>query len=128
MIKQNKISLARIIIAIWMLSMGSLFAFEDITKENFTQKTGNKNAIVKFHASWCTNCKTVQKNLEQLDLKELGVEVFKVNIEDQMELAQRYKVRAIPTLIYLKNGKLISTQVGVKTANEIKNNIQQKYN
>lgn len=111
-----------------LLSVISLFAYEEITKENFTQKISGENTIVKFHASWCTNCKQLQKNFEQVDLEELNVKLFKVNIEDQMELAKMYKIRVIPTIIYLKNGKLISTETGVQTPDQITKNIKQKFN
>ena len=116
------------ILLIFIISITSLFAFEEITQENFRQKVSQNNTMVKFHASWCSNCKILQKNFEQVNLKELGVKLYKVNIENQMELAQEYNIRAIPTVIYLKDGKLLATEIGLKTPSEIKKSIQQTFN
>ena len=106
----------------------SLFAYEEITKENFTEKISDKNAIVKFHATWCPNCRALEKNFNKVDLEELGVSLYKVDIEQQRELTQMYKIRALPTILYLKNGKLISTEMGVKSPSEIKESIYEKFN
>ena len=106
----------------------SLFAYEEITKENFTEKITGKNAIVKFHATWCPNCKQLEKNFNKVDLDNLGVTVYKVDIEQERELTQMYKIRALPTILYLKNGKLISTEMGVKTPREIRESIYEKFN
>jgi len=115
------------IILICLFSFVSLFAFEELNEENFEQKTSDKNAVVKFYATWCTNCKVQEKNLKQLDQDKLNISIYKVNIEDQMSLAQKYNIRTIPTTIYLKNGKLISTDLGINSVNELKNNIQQNF-
>lgn len=100
---------------------------EEITKENFSSKIRDENAIVEFYASWCTSCDTLEKNLLEINPKKLGVEVFKVNIENQRELAQMYNIRTLPTLMYLKNGKLIETEIGTKTPSEIIQRIEQNF-
>mgnify|MGYP000945753691 FL=1 len=113
---------------IMFFSVVSLFAYEEITKENFSEKISGKNAIVKFHATWCPNCRALEKNFNKVDLDALGVTVYKVDIEQQRELTQMYSIRALPSILYLKNGKLISTEMGVKTPNEISESIDERFN
>jgi len=126
--KQNKIAFAgKKIVLMFLFSVVSLYAFEALDTKNFTQKVSDKNSIVKFYATWCSNCKVQAKNLAQLNQKELGVSIYEVNIEKEMELAQAYNIRVVPTTLYIKNGKVISTDLGVKSVGEIKNSIKQNF-
>jgi len=115
------------VLFLFLMSIVSLFSYEEINSENFAEKISSKNVLVKFHATWCVNCKELEENLNQVDLKSMGVTVYKVDIQEQMQLAQKYNIRAIPTVLYIKNGKLISTEMGVKTPSEIKQSIKQKF-
>jgi len=116
------------ILFIMIFTVISLFAYEEITRDNFSEKISGKNAIVKFHATWCPNCRALEQNFNQVDLNELGVTLYKVDIEQQRELTQMYSIRALPTILYLKDGKLISTEMGVKSPGEIKESIYEKFN
>lgn len=68
--------------------------------------------ILRFSASWCQPCKMLAKNLENTDL---GVPIEVVDIDAAPELAEQYGIRSVPTLVYLKDGKEIGRQMGVKT-------------
>lgn len=103
----------------------SLFAFEAINQENFDEKVSGQNTMVKFTATWCPSCRVLEKNLVQLDTKKLGVSIYEVDIDKQMSLALKYKVNAIPTLVYFKNGKITATEVGVSSVEELKGSIAQ---
>jgi len=116
------------IIFIMVFAAVSLFAYEEITHENFSEKISGKNTIVKFHATWCPNCRELEQNFNKVDLDVLGVTLYKVDIEQQRELTQMYSIRALPTILYLKDGKLISTEMGVKSPSEIKESIYEKFN
>jgi len=115
------------ILAILIFSVLSLFAYEEINSENFTSKTSSDKVIVKFHATWCVNCAELERNFNEVDLKKLGVSLYKVNIEEQMALTAKYKIRALPTILYLKNGKLISTEMGVKSPQDLIESINQTF-
>ena len=67
--------------------------------------------ILRFTASWCQPCKALAQQLEELGLDK---EVTVVDIDEQSELAIRYGVRSVPTLVALDNGKEIKRMVGVK--------------
>ena len=82
---------------------------------NFTQDVINssKPAIVDFWAEWCAPCKQIEPILEEIALeKKDSVNIFKLNIDENPEVPQKYGVRGIPTLMIFKEGKLIDTKVG----------------
>jgi len=109
---------------ILLLSISSLFAFENLTANNFDQKISNKNVIIDFYASWWYACKTLGKSLTKYDTsKKQDVTIYKVDIEDQKELANRFNIRSIPALVYIKNGKIITKEVGVRSEEDIEINV-----
>lgn len=74
-------------------------------------------AAVDFWASWCTPCTMLGPVMEKLAEKYEGKVVFgKVNVDDESELARRFGVMSIPTVIIFKNGKEIDRKVGVMPA------------
>ena len=103
-----------------LFSFVSLFAFEELTVDNFDSKIKDKNVIIDFYAVWCPPCRILAKNLEDFDVvKPDSVEIFKVNIDEQMALATKYGVSMLPTLVYFKNGKRVKEQVGVLSSDEL---------
>lgn len=76
---------------------------------------GDQPVLVDFWAEWCMPCRMLAPVIEQLDEKYAGqISVAKVNIDEQMELASRYRVRSIPTVIIFKNGQPVDTVVGLR--------------
>ena len=72
-----------------------------------------KLMMVDFWASWCGPCRMLGPVIEQLDNQYPDVVVGKVNVDDEQELAMRYGVMSIPTVIFFKDGKEIDRKVGV---------------
>jgi thioredoxin 1 len=108
------------IILITLFSIISLFAYEELTIDNFDSKIKDKNVIVDFYAVWCQPCKILANNLEDFDVvKPDNVEIFKVNIDNQMVLSKKYGVSKLPTLVYFKNGKPINDYVGILSVEEL---------
>lgn len=93
-----------------------------LTEQNFEQEVLKSDlpVLVDFWATWCGPCKMIAPIIEDL-AKELEgkVKVGKVNVDEQMGLAIRYTVEAIPTLIFFKNGEIVKKSVGLLDKNEI---------
>jgi thioredoxin 1 len=86
-----------------------------LTDKNFQHQTKNKLILVDFWASWCAPCRMMAPVLNDVADELTGNSyVGKVNIEEYQSLAQKFKVRNIPTLILLRNGVEVDRFVGIK--------------
>lgn len=94
-----------------------------ITKENFNSEVINSSSpvLLDFWASWCSPCRTLSPIVDEIALEASGAKVGKVNIDEQPELAQAFKVMSIPTLLVFKDGKVVNSSVGVKPKRAILN-------
>ena len=88
------------------------------TKDGLDKALAQKGLLmVDFWADWCGPCKMLAPLIESLDKEYEGrVTVGKVNVDDEQELAIRYGVMSIPTVIFFKDGKEIGRKVGVQPA------------
>lgn len=87
-----------------------------ITKENFENEVLNsdKPVLVDFWASWCGPCQMLLPVIEELAGEVTDAKICKINVDEQPELAERYRVMTIPTLMVFKDGQAVNTSVGVK--------------
>lgn len=94
---------------------------------------GNKNIklalkkevlLVDFWAPWCGPCKMITPTLNKIAETETDIIIGKVNVDHNQDLAKRYKVRNIPTMIIFKNGIEVGRIVGVKTKKAILNEVR----
>lgn len=93
-----------------------------ITKDNFQEVVNNATVpvLIDFWASWCGPCRMLSPVVDEI-AEEMAdsVIVGKVNVDEESELAAKFKVMSIPTLLVFKGGKLTATSVGVKPKQEI---------
>lgn len=72
-----------------------------------------KPVLVDFYATWCGPCKTLSPVLDQMKETYLGkVEIVKIDIDENFELASKYDIRSVPTIMIFKNGEIIKTMKG----------------
>ena len=94
----------------------------ELDNSNFesTVTNGSAPVIVDFWAPWCGPCKALTPILEEIaNEKSEDVGIYKVNVDENTDLAQEHGVQSIPTLLLYKNGSLAETIVGLKTKDEL---------
>ncbi len=99
-----------------------------VNEQNFDELiSGDKPVFVDFFATWCGPCKMLSPILEQVE-QEMGekVDFAKVDIDESMELAKRYGIMSIPTMIMFQNGTEVSRAVGFRQKSQIEEMINSK--
>jgi|TARA_B100000768_G_scaffold178849_1_gene195369 thioredoxin 1 len=76
--------------------------------------------LVDFYADWCGPCKMLSRQLEKYQEEVTSVNVIKINVDTEPEMAQEFGVRSLPTLIYMEEGTVIDKTTGLKQINELK--------
>ena len=81
-----------------------------LTKDNFEQEVlkSEKPVLVDFYADWCGPCQMLSPIVDEVAEERDDIKVGKINVDEQMELAQKYGVMTIPTLLVIKNGETVS--------------------
>ena len=97
-------------------------AIKNCNENDFENEVLKSNlpVIVDFWAEWCGPCKMLTPILEELSHEMKNeINVVKVNLDDNQDLAMKYSIRSIPTLLLFKEGNLIDTKVGLLPKSEI---------
>ncbi len=86
-----------------------------ITKTNFAEKVleAKGTVLVDFWASWCGPCRMLSPIIEEVAAAHPQVSVGKINVDEEQELAEKYGILSIPTLLVFKNGENVKESVGV---------------
>lgn len=93
----------------------------NITKNNFDNEVLNsdKPVLLDFWASWCGPCRMVSPIIDEIADERADIKVGKINVDEQPELAAKFSVMSIPTLVVIKDGKIVNQAMGARPKAQI---------
>ena len=92
-----------------------------ITNSNYAQEvlSSDKPVLLDFWAPWCAPCRMVLPIVEEIAGERDDIKVGKVNVDEEMALARQFRVMSIPTLVVIKDGKVVKKSTGALPKEEI---------
>ena len=93
-----------------------------ITKDNFTKEVLESDipVLVDFWATWCGPCRMIAPFIEEIAKEYDGkIKVGKINVDDEGELAVKFGIMSIPTVMVIKDGKVVNTAVGYRSKEQL---------
>ena len=93
----------------------------NINKNNFQNEImdSEKTVLLDFWAPWCAPCRMVVPIIEEIVSERPDIKVGKINVDEQPELASKFGIMSIPTLVVMKNGKIVQQVSGARPKNAI---------
>ena len=93
----------------------------NVNKKNFNQEVLNsdKPVLMDFWAPWCGPCRMVVPLVEEIAKERSDIKVVKINVDEEQELAMQFGVMNIPTLVVMKNGKIVNQVTGARPKAQI---------
>ncbi len=93
---------------------------QTLDKQNFEEAiAGAEPILVDFWATWCGPCRMQGDVLHEVDAAHPSVRIGKVNVDENRELAMRFGISAIPTMILFKNGQAVESVTGLRNAAQV---------
>lgn len=97
----------------------------NLTTQEVREKLGNGfNGAIDFYAEWCGPCKAMAPMLEQVNTSLGEEKIFKVNVDNEKDIAMEFEIRSIPTLVFFKDGKQVNRIVGATSKKTLIESLQ----
>jgi len=92
-----------------------------ITKNNFHEEVihSDRPVLLDFWAPWCGPCRMVVPLVEEIARERSDIKVGKINVDEQQELAAQFQIMSIPTLMVIKDGKVVNQAMGARPKQQI---------
>ena len=99
-----------------------------VNSQNFEEEVikSEKPVLIDFYADWCGPCKMLSPIIDEIAEENSEIKVVKVNVDDSQDLAMKYQVMSIPTLVVIKNGEEVNRSVGLIDKSQVLNLIIKK--
>lgn len=93
----------------------------NITKNNFEEEVMNsdKKVLLDFWASWCGPCRMIGPFVEEVAEERTDIKVGKINVDEEPELATKFGIMSIPTLVVVENGQVVNQMMGARPKRDI---------
>ena len=90
-------------------------------KDNFDAEVlaCEQTVLVDFYADWCGPCKMIAPYIEEISKEKSDIKVGKINVDEQAELATKFNIFSIPTIIIMKEGRVANQAIGYRTKQEL---------
>ena len=94
-----------------------------VNSQNFEEEVikSEKPVLIDFYADWCGPCKMLSPIIDEIAEENYEIKVVKVNVDDSQDLAMKYQVMSIPTLVVIKNGEEVNRSVGLIDKSQVLN-------
>lgn len=92
-----------------------------VNKNNFQKEVleSDRPILLDFWASWCGPCRSILPVIDEISNEHPEIKVCKINVDEEQELALKFDIMSIPTLLVIKNGKVVNQSVGAKSKSQI---------
>ena len=96
-------------------------SYINITNQNFNEEVlqSDKPVLIDFWASWCGPCRMIAPIVEEIAEERSDINVGKINVDEEPELATRFGIMSIPTLVVMRDGEMVNKLVGARPKNQI---------
>lgn len=92
-----------------------------VTSENFEKEVlqSDKPVLIDFYADWCGPCKMLSPIVDEVAEENTDIKVVKINVDNAQDLAMKYQVMSIPTLVVIRDGREVNRSIGLIDKSEV---------